>query len=153
MKTSKIITVLLLLVSVNFYAQGEKRDKKEEKEKIKAMKVAFFTTELSLTTTEAEKFWPIYNAFEDKQFENRSHKMRSIKSKLETIEAIDEKEAQSLLSQFENVEEDLHQNRKKLVQNLRAILPATKILRLKKAEDDFNRKLLKQYKGNRAGKP
>ena len=30
--------------------------------------------------------------------------------------------------------------------NLKEVLPAVKILKLKKAEEDFNRKLLQQYK-------
>lgn len=142
MKTSKIITILFLLLSFNISAQGKK-------DKIKSMKVAYFTTELSLTTAEAEKFWPVYNQYEDRQFDNRFLKMRAIKSKIDNSESLDEKEAQSLLTQFESAEDDLYQNRKKLIQSLRTFLPATKILRLKKAEDDFNRKLLKQYKENR----
>jgi hypothetical protein len=42
---------------------------KDKKDQIKALKVAFFTTELDLSTKEAEKFWAIYNTFDDKQFE------------------------------------------------------------------------------------
>jgi hypothetical protein len=36
--------------------------------------------------------------------------------------------------------------RKKLTATLRNILPASKILKLKKSEEDFNRKLLHQYR-------
>jgi hypothetical protein len=32
------------------------------------------------------------------------------------------------------------------MQNVRTILPAVKIVKLKKAEEDFNRKLLQQYR-------
>lgn len=145
MNIQKIITVFFLLIAFSLSAQ-------DKKEQIKALKVAFFTTELSLTTAEAEKFWPVYNDYEDKQFDYRFKKMRVIKRKLENLDGIDEKEAQSLLTQFENAEDELHQSRKKLVQSLRTFLPAVKILRLKKAEDDFNRKLLRQYKENRSGK-
>ncbi len=143
MKIYKILTVLLLLVSLNIQAQEAK------KEKIKALKTAFFTTELSLTTVEAEKFWPVYNTFDDNQFELRFRKMRAIKAKLESPETLSEKEAQSLLSQMESTEDDLYESRKKLIQQLKTILPASKIIKLKKAEDDFNRTLLKQYRGKR----
>ncbi len=36
-----------------------------QKEKIESLRRAFYTKELNLSPTEAEKFWPIYNAFED----------------------------------------------------------------------------------------
>ena len=59
MKLFKILPILVLFSSLNFYAQGEKM--KEKREQIKTMKVAFLTTELDLTSAEAEKFWPLYN--------------------------------------------------------------------------------------------
>lgn len=33
------------------------------KERIKALKVAYITKELNLTSAEAEKFWPVYNDY------------------------------------------------------------------------------------------
>ena len=56
MTFKKIIPLLLLLTSFTFYAQSESM--KEKKEQIKALKVAFLTTELDLTSKEAQKFWP-----------------------------------------------------------------------------------------------
>ncbi|MDI1303936.1 MAG: sensor of ECF-type sigma factor, partial [bacterium] len=63
MKLKKLFPILLLLISFSFYGQGEKM--REKKEQIKALKVAFLTTELKLTSNEAEKFWPVYNTFDD----------------------------------------------------------------------------------------
>ena len=54
-----------------------------------------------------------------------------------------------LLKQMESTEEELHQLRKKLVSDLRGIIGPLKIIKLKKAEEDFNRKLLKQFRQNR----
>ena len=36
-------------------------------ERVQALKVAFITKALNLTSAEAEKFWPIYNEFQDKR--------------------------------------------------------------------------------------
>ena len=121
---------------------------KEKKEQIKALKVAFFTTELDLTTNEAEKFWPIYNTFDDKQFELRHQKMRTYMRRMNdgSLDKITEKEANTFLAQIEDTEEELFLLRKKFMQNVRTILPAVKIVKLKKAEEDFNRKLLQQYR-------
>jgi Spy/CpxP family protein refolding chaperone len=119
----------------------------EKKEQIKALKVGFITNELALTTDEAAKFWPIYNAYDDKQFEIRHQKMKTFKQRMDAdLNKMSEKEASSLLAQMENTEDELYQMRKKFVSNLKGILPSTKIIKLKKAEDDFNRKLLQQYR-------
>ena len=142
MNIKKLLPILLLFVSFNFYAQGESM--KEKKEQIKALKVAFFTTELDLTTNEAERFWPIYNTFDDKQFELRHQKMKTYMRRMNdgSLDKITEKEANTFLAQIE----ELFLLRKKFMQNVRTILPAVKIVKLKKAEEDFNRKLLQQYR-------
>lgn len=151
MKLKNIFPLVLFLVSFSFYAQNEKDEKRE---KIKAYKVSFLTTELELTSTEAEKFWPIYNAYDDKQFELRHEKMKTYLRKLDDdkINSISEKEAAALLSQIETTDKELYLLREKYNSNLKKILSSKKILKLKKSEDDFNRKLLKQYRDKAAKK-
>jgi hypothetical protein len=152
MKIKHTLSIFYLLVSFSFYAQNGKID--EKREKIKEYKVAFLTTELELTSAEAEKFWPIYNAFDDKQFELRHEKMKTYLRKLDddNINSISEKEAATLLSQIESTDKELYVLKEKYNSNLKKILSAKKILKLKKSEDDFNRKLLKQYRDKAAAK-
>ena len=146
MKIKNLIPIFLLFVSFSFYAQGEKM--KEKREQIKTLKVAFLTTELDLTSNEAEKFWPLYNAFDDKQFELRHQKMKSFMKRMdnETLDKMTEKEASTLLAQMESSEEELFLLRKKFIASLKGVLPSIKIIKLRKSEEDFNRKLLHQYR-------
>jgi Spy/CpxP family protein refolding chaperone len=150
MKIKNIFPIMLFLISFSFYAQGGKTD--EKREKIKAYKVSFLTTELELTSTEAEKFWPIYNAYDDKQFELRHQKMKTYMRKLDddNINSMSEKDAVTLLSQMESTDKELYLLRDKYNTNLKKVLSAKKILKLKKSEDDFNRKLLQQYRDKAA---
>ncbi|MEN2413595.1 sensor of ECF-type sigma factor [Flavobacterium mesophilum] len=150
MKIKNILPIIFFLVSFSFYAQGGKID--EKREKIKAYKVSFLTTELELTPTEAEKFWPIYNAYDDRQFELRHQKMKAYMERLDddNINSISEKEAAVVLAQMESTDKELYLLREKYNANLKKILSAKKILKLKKSEDDFNRKLLKQYRDKAA---
>ena len=144
MKANKLLLILLFLLSIHSFAQSQMEDKKEQ---IRALKVGFITNELALTTDEATKFWPIYNAYDDKQFEIRHQKMKAFKQRMDAdLEKMTEKEASALLAQMENTEDELYQIRKKFIANLKGILPSIKIIKLKKAEDDFNRKLLQQYR-------
>lgn len=145
MKTNKILLILLFLFSIHSFAQSPMNEKKEQ---IRALKVGFITNELSLTTDEAAKFWPMYNSFDDKQFELRHQKMKAFKARMndEALDKMSEKEASALLAQMENNEDELYQLRKKFIDNLQGVLSPIKIIKLKKAEDDFNRKLLQQYR-------
>lgn len=132
MNFKKLYPILFLLLSFNFYAQGERF--KEKREQIKAMKVAFLTSELNLTSSEAEKFWPIYNTFDDKQFELRHQKMKGYFKRMQNdeLDKLSEKEAAALLNQIEDSEEDLFNLRKKFIISLKEILPSAKIIKLKK---------------------
>jgi len=144
MKT-KLLLPLFLLVSLVCFAQD---DHKEKHEQIKALKVSFITTELSFTAEESEKFWPVYNAYEEKQFKIRHDKMRPIFKKIKEtgLDKMTEKDAAGYLDKLEAADEELLNLRKKLVADLKPIIGSAKILKLKKAEDDFNKKLLDKFK-------
>ena len=73
MKNFKYIVVLLFAISLSAHAQpGKFRQKMEQ---VKSLKVAFITSELNLTAEESAKFWPLYNAFEEKQRDLRKQKI------------------------------------------------------------------------------
>jgi Spy/CpxP family protein refolding chaperone len=144
MKTYKLLLIVLFLLSIPTFAQHDD----EKNEQIKALKISFITNELELTSDEAARFWPVYNAYDDKQFELRHKKMRSFKDKMndDNLNKMSDKEASALLAQMESNEDELCQIRKKFMSSLNGILPPIKIIKLKKAEVDFNRKLLLQYR-------
>ncbi len=143
MKIKTLIAVLLLFSVTAFAQQG-----KEKRDKIKALKVSFITTELNLTSDESAKFWPVYNAFEDKQFELRHKRMRDILGKIDQagINNLSDKDANNYLNQIGDTEEEMVAIRRKLVADLRPIIGPVKILKLLKAEEDFNRKLISQIR-------
>jgi Spy/CpxP family protein refolding chaperone len=145
MKTAKLLSTLAFLLTI--VAMGQPR-LNQKREQIKALKIAYITDELKLTQEEATKFWPLFNAYEEKQKSFRKERIRSFmdQSGTSNIDKMTEKEAASILNDIENSEEDAFQNRKKFVSSLKPILPATKILKLKKAEEGFNKKLLKQFR-------
>jgi Skp family chaperone for outer membrane proteins len=54
----KMLVFVVLCLGLNFsYAQPPRA------EKLEAIKVAYITKELSLTSDEAQKFWPVYNQY------------------------------------------------------------------------------------------
>lgn len=148
MKYSKIITLIILFISIATFAQPGSRTKErmqQKKEQLKSMKIAFITTELNLTPDEATKFWPLFNAFEDKQRELKHERIKNYMDRIDS-DKLTEKEANTLLAQMESTEDELFQLRKKFVANLKGMLSTVKILKLKKAEEEFSKKLLQQYR-------
>jgi len=153
MKISKILPLLTAFISLNVIAQ-EGPIIRKKKEQIKAMKVAFITNELALTSEEATKFWPLFNAFEDKQQEIKKQKLKGYLNRVDndSFDNLSEKDATTMLAQMESTEDELYQLKKKFISNLKGVISPIKILKLKKAEENFNRKLLQQYRDRKLGK-
>jgi Spy/CpxP family protein refolding chaperone len=142
----KNILVIFLLIATTASAQRG--------DKIKAYKTAFITESLELTSAEAEKFWPVYNAHEDKLTALRRQERKEIFEIIKgDFNSLTEAEANALLDKAISLKEKEFLYQKELVQNLKGILPAKKILKLKRAEEEFKRTLLNKMKNRRGGRP
>jgi len=62
MKKTMVFFIAVLLGSF-VTAQEPQRKMMGQRQNIEVLKVAYFTKHLSLTTEEAEKFWPMYNSY------------------------------------------------------------------------------------------
>ena len=125
--------------------KAQEEDKDARHERIKALKVAFFTQELDLTEKKAEKFWPIYNKYEREKYE--LHKREHID--LENVECMSEAESEDLLNEFLSVESEEYKIKKQLFRDLKQIISAKEIIKLHKLEDEFHKKLIKEYRSKR----
>ena len=59
----KILYLMLILLPFSGMAQDGLRG--ENRQRLEAIQIAYLTKELSLTTQDAEKFWPVYNKYQD----------------------------------------------------------------------------------------
>ena len=64
----------------------------------------------------------------------------------DSFDKLSEKDAETMLAQMESTEDELYQAKKKFAASLKGVISPIKILKLKKAEENFNRKLLQQYR-------
>lgn len=138
----RLIPILVLLIGLSGYAQRDGR----MNERIKAQKVAFITEKLSLTAEEAQQFWPIYNAFEEKRESIKSGQLREVKITIRQNPDMSDREASKLLDQILDAENEIHNAKMKLAEDLKSVLSPKKIIRLRAAEDGFNRELLQHLK-------
>lgn len=141
----------LLFVSTAF-SQGAGNDK-ERDDKIEALKVGFITKELNLTTSEAEKFWPVYNEMDAKMKELRQS-CRKINQELkdsdEKMTNDDAKKKLNIL--FENDQKELDL-KKEYSEKFIKIIGEKRTLKLLSLEHEFRRVLLERLKDRKDGDP
>lgn len=140
MKTN-IIIALILLAGWSSFGQNDKM-----RERIKAQKVAFITDKLDLSSKEAQQFWPVFNEYDSKTQEIKHKELRSIRKSLRNSEDLSDQEANNLLDQLVSAETKLHDLRLQLISDLKTVLPPQKILKLKVADEEFNKQLFERLK-------
>lgn len=143
----KKFVLLLLFLGPILYGQEGKY------EKIKALKTAFITEKLNLTANEAEKFWPVYNSFEDQFHEIRKKERNEIFKRLrDGLDHLTDAEANELIDKNFALASSELELRKEMTAKLRAIISPKKIIILKKTEEDFKRELLDRYRNSKGEK-
>ena len=139
------IIVLLLLAG---FTITEACAQNQGREKLDAYKIAFFTKRLNLTPQEAEKFWPVYNEFQNKRSSVQVEKMQLNRNVNQNELNMSEKELTdagdkliSLQMQEANLAMEYHKKFKE-------ILSPVKVIRLYQAENQYRLQLLNELKQN-----
>jgi len=145
----KKIVLFVLFMSAAFSSVHAQQDKHE---KIRAFKTAYLTEQLSLTSSEAEKFWPVYNEYENKMIALKRDSYKVTRGNIEKqggIDALDEKAAREYMKKILENEQQMTLMKIEMYNRLKPILSSKKILNLYQAEHDFNRRLLDEYRGKK----
>lgn len=140
-KINKTFLLLVLCTTTVFYGQ-----RKENHEKIKSLKVAFITEKLDLSSTEAETFWPIYNDYQEKRETLRKKERTEVRSKVKEVNQLSENEAVALLEKHINLKNEKEALHKAFIKSVNKKISAKKTLLLLRAEEEFKRQLIKQYR-------
>jgi hypothetical protein len=142
--------ILPLLFATNTFSQGDDNNKDKE-DKIQALKVGFITKELSLTATEAEKFWPIYNEMDGKMKELRQNCRKINQESKETEDKMSNDDAKKKLTTlFENDQKELDL-KKEYSEKFIKIIGEKRTLKLLSLEHEFRRVLLDRLKDRNVG--
>jgi hypothetical protein len=141
-KKNSLFLLIFMLFSLTIFSQdGQRREKM--KDKFKAQKVAFITSELELTETESQKFWPIFNSYQEEL-----ETLRSANDKKPTKDMTD-KEAEDLIyAKLEGRSKEID-IQKKYVQKLKTAIPARKVALLFGLEKEFKEKVISNMKDRR----
>jgi Skp family chaperone for outer membrane proteins len=142
----KTIPTLLLLIIFTF--TGFSQDQKGER--IKAMKTAFITQELNLSQAEAEKFWPVYNKYDNQIRDLKRKERNEVRNVLRNdIQSLSDAQANDLLKKINNFSIEEQKLQQQMEAELLKQISPVKMLQLRKAEHDFKMELLKKYRGGK----
>ncbi len=141
-----ILFLTLILFSVGISSAQDGANRKGRGEKIKQLKIAYFTEELALTSSESEKFWPIYNELEEKIKISRKENKKIIDDLSTTSETLkDEDFKKNVNKMFDN---DISETtiRKDYYLKIAQVIGYKKATKLLKLEKEFKKKLLMELK-------
>ena len=106
----------------------------------------FFSKEAGLTASEAEKFFPLYNELQQKKRElNRSVRQQT----RQNGPGMTEEQAAKAIEAMAESKIKIAQLEKEYLEKFKDILPASKILKIQNAEEQFNSKMLKDIQQSR----
>lgn len=105
---------------------------------------AFFTEKAGLTEDEADKFFPLYNELQQKKRDLNREVRRMSYQDNQT-----EDQARKTLDVIAETNLKIAQLEKDYLEKFKEVLPASKILKVQNAEDQFNSQILKDIQQSR----
>jgi len=123
-------------------------------EKVEAMKIAFITEKLNLTSAEAKVFWPVFNEYNTEMKKIKAkEKENNLTFKAKTTPT--DQDAGKLISEQLSLRQSELDLTKKYVNEFKKVLPELKVAKLLMLEHEFKQQLLQRLKERHSqmGKP
>lgn len=139
----KWIFLALLLLTTQTYTMAQRGDRASKRERLKALKTAFITEELQLTSEQAEQFWPIYNELEAE--------LRTLRQKRhkKDFEGLNEAETEAWVREQLDMEAEQAAIKRRYLDRLVTVLDWKQIARLLRVEHRFKQEILRRMKERR----
>ena len=147
----KIISILCVLSLTSVLAFAQKNDKKDPeswREKVRAEQVAMITSELNLTESEAQAFWPVYNEVQEQRREAFKASAEAFKALNDGVDGADVKK---LLDQYLAAKKKCDDFETDALVRYKKVLPVEKVAKLVIAEEKFRHQQIGKLGGGRHG--
>ena len=144
----KTVAKILFIMLVPFSGMAQ-RLSPEQQEKFEALKIAFLTEELSLSSKEAQSFWPVYNEMEAQLNEVREARRQVARNARKNIDNMSDADLEKAISDALDLTEQEVTIKKEYLPKFKDALPMRKVAKLYASEDKFKRTLLQKIKEHR----
>jgi vacuolar-type H+-ATPase subunit I/STV1 len=142
MKSAVIILVFLLL-----YPVMELSAQNQNFERFNTYKIGFFTKKLNLSSAEAEKFWPVYNEYQNQKTRLQVEKGITIRTFNQNESTLSDKEITALGDKLIAIISEESALAVTLHKKLKEVLPPAKVIRFYQAENQYKQQLLNELQG------
>ncbi len=152
--TLKSVLIIAFVIAMNIaFSQappptkdGRRNKQNERRENIESMKIGFLTKKLNLTPEEAQKFWPIYNQYQDKMDDLRKKRRQDNREAKQNFDELSDKEVEQAVDNEILFRQKELEIQKEYHSKFKAVLPIKKVAKLYQAEEQFKRVLLDKLK-------
>ena len=117
------------------------QEKGQRSQQVESVKIAFITQKLNLNTSEAEKFWPVYN--------NYQQELRQVYKQRREAKNKSKANPNDKLDNELDFESRLLDIRKKYKEDFAKVIPSEKVLQFFQAEREFREQMIKELKERR----
>lgn len=153
-RTSIAVLLLAGVAAVSLRAQGQGMGQgamQGDGEKLTAYKIAFFTKNLDLTPSEAEKFWPVYNDYSARKSKLQADRLLLMRYAAQNKDNMTEAEVISTADKLTQSFADEASMVVSFNENLKKVLSPAKVIRLYQVENQYKQQLLRELNQRRQG--
>ena len=129
--------LICLVIAMPLSAQ----EKGQKNQQVEAVKIAFITQKLNLNSSEAEKFWPVYNSYQ--------REMREVFKLRREAKNKKQSDTDDRLTGELDFESRLLDIRRKYKQEFSKVIPAEKVSKFYEAEREFREQMIRELKDRR----
>jgi hypothetical protein len=148
--TTLTATFAMLLVTAS---SQQHRNMDQKREEIQAQKIAYITQQLRLTPQEAEKFWPVYNEFDEQRKQYEKGQIEQYHGNVPDLSLLTDEEVDSIMLAKIDRDRKMAELQAEYYVKFKEVLPVKKVFLLHKAEMDFKRILLDRIREDGYGNP
>lgn len=136
----KIISLMcaIALVNVVAFAQpgnGKKGDNDAWQERVRIEQISYISSELNLTESEAQSFWPVFNQVQ----EQRKELQKATREAYKALREADSSNAAALLDEYVKAKNASAKQNEEALASFKKVLPVEKVAKLVVAEETFRR--------------
>ncbi|WP_113924951.1 type 2 periplasmic-binding domain-containing protein [Cognataquiflexum aquatile] len=144
----KVIWIQTVILFLGIAAYAQKPTTAYDKEKLEAARVAFITNRLDLKPEQAEKFWPLFNQYN----EERTKMMDKVSSlNRESMQEITEARAKEIIQKRFSIQQQLLDREKIFMEEITKVISLQQAIKLGGVNREFTRQVYQRNRGGREG--
>jgi Spy/CpxP family protein refolding chaperone len=143
--------LLIIVFALSFSSSYAQRPSGQhyDKEKLEAARIAFITNRLDLKSAQAEKFWPLYNKYN----EERGEIMGQISEiNRNSTQEINDAKAKEMIQQRLKLQQQLLDKEKVFMEEITRIITPVQAIKLGSVNREFTRQVYRMHQGGERGR-